>query len=225
MPLTTAQIISRACTIAKAPGYLVQAGQYLNMLLDTLCQTYNFDYIAKTQTISLTNSPSYALSSDHLRTKEVYYSVNGSIFYLFQIPLETYHSLFNGPGASNYPNKYAIDVSTTPYTILFYPPPSISQDVTVKYYPRMPDITTPESDTGTPWFINQEYLIRKVASDVMLETDDERQPLFEVQSEKMLSKILAMDDDKQGFSETVKLSRERFRTGQNQTPNKAFPLG
>lgn len=225
MSLTAAQLITRACNIAKAPGYAVQAGVYLNMLLDSLCQEYDFDYIKKTKTITLNGNSGYALNSDHLRTKEVFYNVNGNIFYLFQIPIETYHALFIGPGASNYPNKYAVDVSTTPYTILFYPPPSIAQDVTVNYYPRKDDITTPESSSTVPWFINQEYLIRKVAADLMLETDDERQPLFEVQAEKMLSKILAMDDDKEGFSETIKLSRERFRTGQNQNPNKAFPLG
>lgn len=225
MALTNAQIIARACTIAKAPGYAVQAGIYLNMLLASLCQEYDFDYIKKTQTISFTGVAGYNLNSDHLRTKEVFYSVNGNPFYLFQIPIETYHTLFTGPGVSNYPNKYAVDVSTTPHTILFYPPPSITQDVTVNYYPQKADITTPETDTGTAWFLNQEYLIRKVAANLMLETDDARQPLFEMQAEKMLEKILTMQDDKEGFSETIKLSRERFRTGQNQNPNKAFPLG
>lgn len=225
MSLTSAQIISRACTIAKVPGYAVQAGIYLNMLLASLCQEYDFDYIKETQTISLTNAPGYNLNSDHLRTKEVYYSVNGNPFYLFQIPIETYHSLFSGPGVSNYPNKYAVDVSTTPHTLLFYPPPSISQNVTVKYFPQMPDITTPETSSAVPWFTNQEYLIRKVAANLMLETDDARQPLFEMQAEKMLEKILTMLDDKEGFAETIKLSRERFRTGQNQNPSKAFPLG
>ena len=223
--MTTAQIIARACVIAKAPGYAVQAGQYLNMLLSTLCQTYDFDYIKKTQLISFNNSASYNLNSDHLRTKEVFYSVNGNIFYLFQIPIETYHSLFIGPGVSNYPNKYAVDVSVSPHIILPYPPPSISQSVTVNYYPQMPDIVTPETDSGTPWFANQEYLITKIAADLMMETDDDRQQAFEARAEKMLSKYLDMDDDKEGFAPTVKLSRERFRTGQSQNPNKAFPLG
>lgn len=225
MALTSAQIITRACTIAKVPGYTVQAGIYLNMLLATLCQDYDFDYIKKTQLISLNANAGYALNSDHLRTKEVFYNVNGAIFYLFQIPIETYHALFIGPGASNYPNKFAVDVSTDPNTILFYPPPSITQEVTVNYYPQMPDIDTPEASTDIPWFLNQEYLIRKVAANLMLESDDERQPLFELQAEKMLSKILVMADDKEGFSNTITLSRERFRTSTSQNPDKAFPLG
>lgn len=225
MALTNAEIITRACSIAKAPGYRVQAGQYLNMTLASLCQTYDFDYIKKTQTISLNNNAGYALSSDHLRTKEVFYNVNGAIFYLFQIPIETYHSLFVGPGATNYPNKYAVDVSTSPYTILFYPPPSITQDVTVNYYPQMADIATPETSSATPWFHNQEYLITKIAACLMLETDDDRQQSFDARAEKILSGVLDMEDDKEGFAPTIKLSRERFRTGQNQNPNKAFPLG
>lgn len=224
MSMTNAEIITRACTIAKAPGYVVQAGQYLNMLLSTLCQTYDFDYIKKTQVITLDGNAGYSLNADHLRTKEVFYSVNGSIFTLFQIPIETYHSLYNGDGVSSYPNKYAVDVSTTPHTLLFYPPPSIALDVAVNYFPQKADITTPETDTGTPWFINQEYLIRKVAANLMLETDDGRQPLFELQAKEMLEDILTMKDDKGGFSDTIKLSRERFRTGGTNTPSKAFPV-
>lgn len=225
MALTNAQIIARACSIAKAPGYAVQAGQYLNMTLSTLCNNYDFDFIKKTQSITLTSAVGYPLNSDSLRTKEVFYSVNGIIFYLFQIPIETFHALPQPNGYSNYPDRFAIDVSTTPNTILFYPPPRISQNVTVNYFPLMPDITTPETDTGIPWYTDQEYLIRKVAASVMLETDDERQPLFEDQAEEMLSKFLTMADDKEGYSQTIKLSRERFRRGISDNPNKAFPFG
>lgn len=225
MSLTAAQIITRACTIAKAPGYTVQAGIYLNMLLQTLCQDFDFDFIKETQIIPLGAAKGYALNADHLRTKEVFYSVNGDIFYLFQIPIETYHALFEGPGVSNYPNRYAVDVSTTPHTLFPYPPPSISQSVTVNYYPQQADITSPETSAVVPWFTNQEYLINKVAADLMLETDDDRQTAFEARAEKMLQKMLTMNDDKEGFSNTITLSRERFRSSDNQSPNKAFPLG
>ena len=197
----------------------------MNLTLQELCQTYDFDFIKKTQTISLNNSASYSLNSDNLRTKEVFYSVNGSIFYLFQIPIETYHALFMGPGVSNYPNKFAIDVSTSPKQLLPYPPPSISQDVTVDYFPQMPDIATPESSSSVCWFPEQHYLIKRIAAMLMMETDDERQPAFEQSAEKLLSLFLDLADDKEGFSRTVALSRERFKTGNTQTPNKAFPLG
>lgn len=225
MALTSAQLIARACTVAKTPGYSVQAGMYLNMLLSSLCQEYDFDYIKQTQLITLNSNAGYALNSNHLRTKEVFYSVNGAIFYLFQIPIETYHALFNGPGVSNYPYQYAIDVSTDPNTLYFYPPPSIAQTVTVNYYPQMSDIVDPETSSEVPWFQNQEYLLVKIASLLMRETDDERQPLYDMQADKILSKYLSMKDDKTNISDTIKLSREKFRSGDNFPPNKAFPLG
>lgn len=225
MPLTNSQIITRACTIAKVPGYRVQAGQYLNMILQTLCQTYDFDFIKNKQIINFTNAISYDLNSDNLRTKEVYYSVNGDIFYLFQIPIETYHTLFIGPGVSNYPNKFAVDVSLSPKQLFPYPPPSISQSVTVQYFRQMPDIDEPETSDDICWFPNQEYLIIKVAASLMLESEDDRHDQFEMKAEKILTKFLDLDDDKEGFSRTIKLSRERFRSGNNQNPNKAFPLG
>jgi len=224
MPLTAAQIISRACTIAKAPGYLVQAGQYLNMVLDTLQQTYDFDYIRKTQTINLDGNPSYLLENDHLRTDQVFYSVNGTKFVLNQIPIEDYNSLFDGPGVANYPYSYAIDVSTDPNTILFYPPPLVPLAVSVLYFPRKEDISSPETSSEIPWFMNQEYLIKKLAALIMLETDDERAPLFDVQSEKLLRNILSMQDDKGGYAQTIKLDRRSFRPTDSLRPNKSFPL-
>ena len=54
------------------------------MLLSSLCQDYDFDFIKQTQLVTLNGNAGYALNSDHLRTKEVFYNVNGSIFYLFQ---------------------------------------------------------------------------------------------------------------------------------------------
>lgn len=225
MALTAAQIVTRACTIAKVPGYAVQAGVYLNMLLDTLCQTYDFDYIVKTHTIALDGNTSYDLASDHLRTREAFYSVDGTMEYMFQISIEDYNKLFQGPGVANYPNRFAVDVSTTPYSFLPYPPPSVTQSVTIKYFPRMADIATPESSSTVPWFINQEYLIKKVAADLMLETDDDRAPLFEVQAEKLLRNILTMSDDKGGYAQTIQHDRSRFRTGGSNADSKAYPLG
>jgi hypothetical protein len=225
MPMTTAQIIARACSIAKVPGYSVQAGQYLNMTLSTLCQEYDFDYTQKTQEIPLTSAQAYNLNSDSLRTKEVFYNLGGIVFYLYQIPIETFNALPNVAGGAGSPDRFAVDVSTTPHRILFYPSPNISQTISVKYFPQKADIVTPESDITIPWFINQEYLLHRVAACLMLDTDDDRQQSFESAAERMLSKILTMVDDKEGYSQTIKLSKERFRSGQNSNPNKAFPFG
>ncbi|MCK5603832.1 hypothetical protein KAR91_18230 [Candidatus Pacearchaeota archaeon] len=224
MSLTASQIVSAACMIAKVPGYAVQGGVYLNMLLSSLCQEYDFDIIKEEQTVTFNGDSGYPLNSDHLRTKEVFYNVNGSIFELFQIPIEKYHVLFNGSGVSNYPKMYATDVSTTPHTILFYPPPSITIDATVTYYPEKDTISSPETSSEVPWFLNQEYLIRKVSALLMLTTDDVRQLSEERSTEKILSKILTMADDKGGFPTTIKFDKTRFRSGVNTGPSKAFPL-
>ena len=68
--LTAAQIIQRACAVAKAPGYTVQCGQYLNSLLDDLQQTYDFDYIRKTVILPIAaGSNGYTLPEDYLRAR------------------------------------------------------------------------------------------------------------------------------------------------------------
>ena len=52
MPLTAAQICTKAASIARVPGFTSQAGDYLNVVLSELCQNYDFD-VAK-QTYSFT---------------------------------------------------------------------------------------------------------------------------------------------------------------------------
>jgi hypothetical protein len=225
MSLAASDIITRACVIAKAPGYRVQAGTYLNMMLDTLQQTYDFDYISKPATINIRSGVNgYALPADHMRTREVFYNVNGSIFYLNQVDIRKFNSLFNGPGVDNYPYQFSIDVSTVPHTLLFYPPPAISLPVKVIYFPRTPDIASPETSGVVPWFLTQEYLIDKTAAYLMRETEDDRYQAFDDGAEKLLRSVLIMDDDKEGYPQTVKLSRQNFRPSGITRPSKAFPL-
>lgn len=225
MPLNASQIIATACRIAKVPGYTSQAGQYLNMALSTLCQTYDFDYITNTATINfVSGTSSYDLPTDHLRTREVFYNVNGAVFSLNQIDIRNFHALFNGPGVDNYPYSFATDVSRTPNQLLPYPPPSISQSVTVTYYPQMPDISNPQTSTEVPWFENQTYLINRVSAMLMMETDDVRRKQFDADSDSLLRDILTMNDDKGGYAQTIKLDRSTFRPGAVTKPNKAFPL-
>lgn len=233
MAQTAAQICALACQIAKVPaglngvgGYAAQAGVILNSTLSTLCQTYDFDFIKKSQIINISAAnASYALNADHLRTRNVYYQVNGDIFDLNQIPIEKYQSLFQGPGVDNYPYSFAVDVSQRPNLIWFYPPPALPLAVTLWYYPQMADIVTPETSATVPWFPNDEYLRYKVAADLMAITDDSRQEGFDAKAASLLSKILQMDDDKEGFARTLQLDRTQFRPSSSAKPNKAFPLG
>lgn len=223
MSFTSAQLIAQACQIAKAPGYTAQAGMYLNMVLSTLCKVQDFDYIKKKQTIDATTGISFPLAADHLRTKEVLYSDNGNPVVMYQLPIATYRARFTDAQASSGSAEFAVDVSTTPNTL--YLVRGIGGPLDVWYYPLMPDIVSPETSTEVPWFEDQEYLLVRTASMLMRITDDERQPLFDVQAEKMLGKYLPMKDDKTGFSDTIKLSRERFRSGGGAGASKSNPLG
>ncbi len=233
MAYTAQKIVQKACAIAKAPGFVTQAGEYLNMILEDLCQTYDFDFIRETLTLNASpvaaNGDSslpigYSLASDHLRTREVFYYVNGEPFYLTQMPIEKYDQLYNGPGVSNYPTQYAIRTETTPYTIYFYEPLQIPLTIFVRYQPLMPDIATPETSTTIPWFINQRYLVKKLAADLMNDVDDERQAKYEEDAEKMLRLFLEMKDDKENYAQTIKLDRNVFRGGGNLKATKQQPL-
>ena len=232
MPYTAQQLVTRACYIAKAPGFVTQAGEFLNMILADLCQTYDFDFIRGLQTLSispLANLSSglpqgYAMNADHLRTREVFYYVGGQPFYLAQMPIERFDQLFNGPGVSNYPENYSIRTETSPYTMYFYEPPQIPLTVFIRYQPQMPDISSPETSATIPWFPNQRYLLKKLAADLMSETDDVRQEKYDMQAENMLSKFLQMKDDKENYAQTIKLDPLRFGSRSSLKPTKQQPL-
>ena len=233
MAYTAQKIVQKACSIAKAPGFVTQAGEYLNMILADLCQTYDFDFIRETQVLQASPVAStgdgvlptgYALSADHLRTREVFYRVNGVTFYLIQMPIDSFDQLPQSTGVTNYPTNYAIDTSTTPYTIYFYQPLVIPLTIFIRYQPQMPDITTPETSNVVPWFTNQRYLIKKLAADLMNDTDDERQTKYEEDAEKMLRLFLEMKDDKENYAQTIKLDRNVFRGGGSLKATKQQPL-
>ena len=217
--LTSAQIVDQVVQICKAPGFTQQAGQALNSVLGYLAQTYDFDILRKTNTLNVSSSAaSYTLPNDYLRFREVFYLISGQCFYLNQIPLEDYDKMFEGAGIADYPEMFATDLGTIPPgqpgyspTINFWPPPAQVLSVTVRYQSMPSDIVTPETSSSVPWFPNQRYLIKQVASDVMMLTDDTRRQAMEKEAEGILSKYLTMDDDKEGYVRQVKLDARSFR--------------
>lgn len=218
---TAAQIVARACSICKVPGFTAQAGQYLNMILADLCQTYDFDFIRETTMLQLLGGvKSYALPEDHLRTREVFYNVNGTIFYLNQIPMDSYDQLFIGPGVDNYPEQFAVQMETDPNTMYFWPPPEIPLSVTVRYQGQQADIDTPETSSTIPWFPNQRYLITKLSSDLMTETDDDRAMVYDKKAEGILRQFLEMKDDKENYAQQVRLDGRLFRNSGGLKPTK-----
>lgn len=206
MPLTADRIVTLACQIAKCPGFVTQAQDFLNRVLEDLAQNYDFPSAAYTfqgfnispnggtgtgtptgQWYNLALPASSVLvknNATYLRTHAVFYSVSGSIFYLNQLPLEKYDQLFQGQGVSNYPYWYVVDATGSPnlatIQIAFYPPPNLSLSLTIRNQYQPNDITAAQFAAGAtvPWFPNQNILITYTAYKLMQLTGDDRLPQY-----------------------------------------------
>jgi hypothetical protein len=223
MALQAQQIVALALSAGRGTsGYTAQAGQFLNLILSYLAQTYDFDECRKLATLTLSgSSASYSLPADYLRAREVFYYVGGTPFYLNQIPLEEYDQLFNGAGINNYPEQYATQIEASPTPLIyFWPPPNLSLSVSVRYQAQPPDILTPESSSTIPWFPNQQYLVKRLTADIAMLTDDTRHQTLLSEAAAILDRFLMIDDDKSNYSQQVQLDRRRFRNISNLKPTK-----
>lgn len=233
MALDAQTICETARQIAKCPGYETQSGNLLNMILADLCQTYDFDVIRKTDTsITLstaTGSGPYTLSSDYLRARinEVFYTIQGVKYVMVSMELWEYDALVQQGGINNFPQCFATDTSlqsgnSTP-VLYVWPPASGAYPLTIRYQPQMPDITTPESSSTVPWFPNQNYLITRLAGELMRIVDDDRYAAYlgdgAQGAEGILRKYLEMKDDKEGHAQRVELDRRNFGKSFNRLPN------
>lgn len=234
MAYSASTIVSLACQICNCPGRIIQAGQLMNMILANYAQVMDLDVIRKPATLNIGPQAIipyfYALPSDYLRVADgdIFYNVQGEVFVPTQITLEEMDAAYTASGVSNYPMKFATDVSQTPQptagsspSIAFYPPPAIPLAVTVKYRPQTTDIVTPESSLLVPWFPNQLVLLKDLCIQVGdVAGGEDRSARWEAEVEKRMSKYLMMDDDKEGYSQTVKLDPRFFRTGGILPPSK-----
>lgn len=219
--MTSAQIVTLASQIAKAPGFTSQAGQLLNAILAELAQNYNFELAAGAYafTFNGTSGP-YAMPADYLRMKKdtFRFTIDGVPYVLPQYTYEQYVSFAQTAGFQSYPVLFATDASQTPIDLYVWPPPSGAYPVTMEYYRTMPVIAAPESSSDVPWFPNQTYLIRRLAGELMQFTGDQRANAFLGDNDTiypqgagtLLRKYLKMKDDEQGFVKTVSLDRRQF---------------
>ncbi len=225
-------ICSLARQIAKCPDFKTQSGQLLNSVLSDLCQTYDFDVIRKTDTSvtlgTATGSGPYALPSDLLRARinEVFYTINGVKYVMISLELWQYDALVQQAGINNFPQSYVIDVSAQDNALpvlLVWPPASGAYPLTIRYQPQMPDITTPETSTSTPWFPNSNYLITRLAGELMKITNDDRANAYlgdgAQGAEGILRKYLALKDDPEGHTKQVQLDRRYFGKSFSRLPN------
>lgn len=244
MSLTAAQICTLARQEAKCPGYSSQSGQLLNAILSELCQTYDFESIRKTASGSFnTSSPSTwgyapgsgpnAMPSDCLRLarKGSFYYISGVPYPLIGVKQEEFDTLVQQAGFASYPVQMYVDVSPlsggSPPNMYVWPPAAGAYVYWVRYFPQMPDITTPETSSTVPWFPNQNYLITRLAGELMRITNDQRAPQFLGDNEEatpmgagvILRKYLDMKDDPETSPKTVQLDRRRFGPAFSRLPN------
>lgn len=230
MALTSAQIVAQAVQVARCPGYTSQAGQLLNSILADLAETYDLDLAKGTFNFTFNTAaaaPSIypnalpgsvlALPADFLRfvdNMDVVWYLLGVPYSMIPVDLSEFDNTVQQAGLQSYPYLYATDMSQSPPNMLVYPPPSGNYSGTGRYRRQMPDITTPETSSVVPWFPNQQYLLTRLAGELMRITDDERAALFlgdsDVGAVGILDRYLKMKDDQNTRAKTVKLDRRQF---------------
>jgi len=245
--LTSAQIVTLACQIARATGFVSQAGQLLNMVLDELCQTYDFE-LARTELNFTFNGPlgsgfgPYTLPNDFLRVDgdSVTYYILNQPYRMVRIDMKEWDVLSQQAGLAAYPEYFAttresVQSPSTPNAVIppaanslmyVWPPSSGAFPGLMRYFRQMPVIATPETSTVVPWFENQAYLIRRLAGEIMVLANDDRAAQFLgdgddnfIGAGKLLRNYLKLKDDPEGRAKTIELDRRRFGTNFNRLPN------
>lgn len=244
MALTAAQICTLARQEAKCPAYTAQSGQLLNYILDDLCQNYDFDTIRKTATGAfVTSGPSTwgyapgsgpnAMPADFLRLARTgsFYYISGVPYPLIGVTQETFDKLVQQAGFSSYPVQMYVDVSPMsaqlPANMYVWPPAAGGYIYYARYYPQMAQIAIPETSSTVPWFPNTNYLITRLAGELMKITNDQRAVLFLGDNDEttplgagcILRKYLDMKDDAETAPKTVMLDRQRFGPAFSRLPN------
>src|SRR5208337_265863 len=223
MALTAAQIINLACAAAKTPGMLVQAGQFLNVILEELAQVNDLEINRGLWSVN-TATPSgftptsgiayYNLAPDHLRVleDECFYLVSGVPYTLIQKQLSDFDQLITTTGFNAQMIFYAVDDSQSPSQILFWPPPNAAYTVFIRYEKLTADMANPETSTSIPRFPLQQYLIWETAARMMDISDDDRVEKFHAKAANLFRKWITMQRDMESTVLRVKLDRNRFST-------------
>ena len=239
--LTAQQICDLARQIANVPGFTVQSGQLLNAVLNDLAQTYDFETNLRTYPFTFDVSTVYQnnaagagpnlLPVNFLRAKnrEIIFYISGVRYVLIIQDQADYDSLVQTAGWNSYPTYGYVDLSLDlPFSstnpgqsgLMVWPPASGAFTAQLRYYCQPPTIVSPETSTQVPWFGNTNYLITRLAGELMKLTDDERTAAFLGSEEEaadsaqsatsILRKFLKMKDDPEGRVNRVQLDRRFF---------------
>lgn len=223
MALQAQQIISLACQIAKTPGMTSQAGQFLNTLLQSLAQDYDFEVIRKTYNFTFNTSSTgngyvagcgpNLMPTDFLRAhkKGAFYMISGVPYTMIGYEQNEFDQFVQQAGNQAYPYAFYVDVSKTPMELYVWVPAAGAYSATVRYNPQLTDITTPETSTTVPWFPNTDYLIQGVAARLMQIANDDRMDNYMAMAMGTLDAYLKMKDDPESAGvKRVTLDRRLF---------------
>lgn len=236
MPMQAQTIVQLACQTAKCPAFSVQAGNLLNYILSDLAQNYDIElargiYNFNFNSAAGNQSGPYTLPSNWLRAKnkDVFYTILGVVYPMIKIDLSQYDWLVQQAGLQSYPAYYTTDMSQSPPVMFVWVPPSGSFPVTCRYYQQMPDISSPQTSAVVPWFPAQDYLLTRLAGELMKLTNDDRagdflgdQPGRGAQvpgAQYLLKQYLKMQGDMDDLAQNVELDRRRFGFSTSQLKN------
>lgn len=228
--LTSQQIVSLACTIAKCPGFLSQGGQFLNMTLEDLWlhRDLKINRVTESILVQANNFGPFTLPLNYLRTYDLFFQQNNLPYFLNPISTEEYDQEFKDPSIANYPYEFmtiltdetTAQANNSAGTLFIYPQSSGQITLTHRYMVKQPDISVPESSTTIPWFPDQDYLITATAARLMQISDDTRRDKFIADCERMLRTHLIMEGDEQQVVKSVRLDPRRFHTNRTLKPTK-----
>lgn len=238
MALTANQIIARALSKAKGPGYTAQAQLELNVILGELCEKYDFALARGLITgtfnpgqttvingVTIFGGP-ITLPADYLRTSGSTGSSgaqNSAYWYNLGVPypmvpcdLAEFDMQVQQGGNQSYPWLWATDMSQAPPVAYVYPPPAGAYPYFVRYQRQMPDIT---NFTLVPWFPDTNYLITMLAGRMMQDTDDARADKFTADGHGILQAYIKLKDDSTNRTDTVQVDRRSFGGSSNRLRN------
>ena len=204
--LTAQQLITYALQAVKAPGYTVQAADFLNARLSTLARRFDFDVLKRFVILSVSpGTQAYLLPADYVRGLDCFYYINGLPQSLQQIDFDQYNAINAGSLTQSYPSQWATDPSTTPTTLYLNPMPSMPLALSVRYASQPPDIAGAATSTVVPWFPDSMCLLAMLVADLAQLTDDTRAPQLMATASGMFDAFLKMQGDREGYARTVKL--------------------
>lgn len=201
----------------------------LNMILQELAQDYDFEAVRDTFLFNFAaGAGPNPLPVNWLRgiDESVFYTIDGVPYIMVNISQQEYDRLVQTAGFQSYPAYYYVDVSGDPpaNNMFVWPPASGAYAVTARYYTTSTTITNPESSSTIPWFPNTNYLMTRLASEMMKFSNDDRVAAFAgddtyIGAAGILDRFMKMKDDPEGIVKQVKLDRRHFGRAFSRLPN------